>query len=239
MSALLRAISTIDNIETHTFFPDRLGPASVVVDLGANCGRFSRKIAQRYGLRAFGVEANPALYANLQAMEADSPGGRVRFFNFAISNQDAPVCLHVSGEIETSSIASSAVPDARGQTTVPGKTLATFLREIDVSRVDLLKVDIEGAEVGMFRTTSDELLRNIGQITIEFHDHHRFMSVRDFEEIRDRLFSAGFRGIKFSPNNTNWLFFRNEVAGPARTVYVRHVVRNVRGVLRRLGLRND
>jgi len=91
----------------------------------------------------------------------------------------------------------------------------------------------------MFRSTPDELLRNIGQITIEFHDHHRFMSVADFEEIRDRLFSVGFGGIKFSPNNTNWLFFRSEMSGPLRTAYVRHLVRNARGVFRRLGFRND
>jgi FkbM family methyltransferase len=240
MSSLLRTVSTIDNIETHTFFPDRLGPDSVVLDLGANCGRFSQKIARRYELRTFGVEANPALYENLKRIEADPASvGRVRFFNFAIAGTDAPVRLHVSGEIETSSIASSAVPDAQGEAVIPGKTLATFMREINVTRVDLLKVDIEGAEVAMFRSTPDDLLRNIGQITIEFHDHHGFMSVADFEEIRDRLFSVGFGGIKFSPNNTNWLFFRSEMSGPVRTAYVRHLVRNARGVFRRLGFRND
>jgi len=143
MGSLLRAVSTIDNIKTHTFFPDRLGPDSVVLDLGANCGRFSQKIARRYGLRTFGVEANPALYDNLKPMESDpANAGRIRFFNFAISGDNAPVRLHVSGEIETSSIASSAVPDAQGEAVVPGKTLATFLSEIDVKRVDLLKVDI-------------------------------------------------------------------------------------------------
>ena len=240
MGALLRAVSTIDNIETHTFFPEQLGPESIVVDFGANAGEFSRKVARRYGLRSFGVEANPELYEKLKVVEADPANrGRVKFFHYAISDKDEPVELHLSSESITSSIASSAVPGARGATVVQGRTLPTFLREINVDRVDLLKCDIEGAEVGMFRTTSDDLLRRIGQITIEFHDYHGFHTLKEFEEMRDRLFSLGFGGIKFSPNNTNWLFYRNDMAGSARRTYVRHVVRNARGVLRRLGLRND
>ena len=66
MGALLRAVSTIDNIETHTFFPETLGPGSVVLDFGANRGEFSLKIARRYGLRTYGVEANPELYEQLK-----------------------------------------------------------------------------------------------------------------------------------------------------------------------------
>lgn len=240
MGSLLRAVSTIDNIETHTFFPEQLGPESIVVDFGANQGEFSRKIAQRYGLRAFGVEANPELYEKLKVVEADpANNGRVRFFHYAISDKDDPVELHLSSESTTSSIASSGVPGARGTTIVQGRTLATFVREIGVDHVDLLKCDIEGAEVGMFRSTSDDLLRRIGQITIEFHDYHGFHTLREFEEMRNRLFGLGFAGIKFSPNNTNWLFCRKDMASPARQAYVRHVVRNARGVLRRLGFRND
>jgi FkbM family methyltransferase len=240
MGALLRAVSTIDNIETHTFFPDSLGPQSVVVDFGANQGEFSRKIAQRYGLRTFGVEANPELFEKLKRMETDPANeGRVKFFHYAISDKDEPVELHLSSESTTSSITTSAVPGARGGTMVEGRTLGTFVREIGIDQIDLLKCDIEGAEVGMFRTASDDLLRRIGQITIEFHDHHGFHSVVDFQEMRDRLYGLGFAGIKFSPNNTNWLFYQSTMAGPARRAYVRYIVRNARGVFRRMGLRND
>lgn len=232
---LLRRISSIDNIENHTFLPYPLTPDSVVVDLGANLGHFSTKIVSRYGLRCVGVEANPTLYQNLRATHDP----RLTFLNFAVGGEDAPVTFHVSGDITASSVVDFGVPDAQGTVTVPGRTLATLLRDAGLDQVDLMKVDIEGAEVAMFAAAPDDLLRRIRQITIEFHDQHGSMTHDQFRQIRDRLLGLGFRGIKFSPNNTNWLFFRSDLAGPLRTAYVRYAVRNLRGVLRRLGFRND
>ncbi|CAN5659674.1 hypothetical protein BH09PLA1_BH09PLA1_22650 [soil metagenome] len=232
---LLQRFSKIDNIENHTFFPQSLSTDSVVIDLGANLGRFSTAIARRYGLRCFGVEPNPALFEQLRPHNTD----RLQFFHFAINGSDGPIVLNVSGEITTSSVITAKVPDAKGQVEVPGKMLGTFLREQGISGVDVLKVDIEGAEVGMFDSLSDESLRKIRQITIEFHDHHGFITREQMQAIRRRLRDLGFHGIKFSPNNTNWLFFQPEVAGPLRRFYVKYIVRNIRGPMRRLGFRYD
>ncbi len=233
--SVLRRFSQIDNIENHTFFPQPLTADSTVIDLGANLGRFSRAIAARFGLRCYGVEANPNLFAQLKSYAHD----RLQFFSFAINGQDAPITLNLSSDITSSSVASAVVPDANGQVTVPGKTLSTFLAEQGLGTIDLMKVDIEGAEVALFGSMSDEMLRNVKQITIEFHDEHGFITHEQFCQLRDRLLSVGFHGIQFSPNNTNWLFFRPEIAGPVRRAYVKYIVRNIRGVMRRLGFRYD
>ena len=87
----------------------------------------------------------------------------------------------------------------------------------------------------------DEMVKRFAQITIEFHDDHRLITREQFQEIRRRLNRIGFLGIQFASNNTNWLFYQpaKVSVGPMKDFYVWHVVRNARGVLRKLGFRNN
>ena len=225
----------VDSIENHTFFPHALRAGDVVIDLGANQGEFSRGIVERYGVRCFAAEPNPNLFGRLVGNE------KTRFHQFAVTPKDGPVTLHLSEDITSSSVITGEVPLRQGDVQVPGKTLATFVEEQGIGDVGLMKVDIEGAEVGMFASTPDDLLKRFAQITIEFHDDHRLITKQEFEDIRRRLLNLGFDGIRFASNNTNWLFYQPEkvCVGPMRTLYTRHVIRNVRGVLRKLGCRNN
>jgi hypothetical protein len=62
-----------------------------------------------------------------------------------------------------------------------------------------LKVDIEGAEKELFRSTSDEFLRSVEQITIEFHDFVSGSISRDeVLKICKRLERLGFYCLPFS-----------------------------------------
>ncbi|WP_366930871.1 FkbM family methyltransferase [Microcoleus sp. bin38.metabat.b11b12b14.051] len=54
----------------------------------------------------------------------------------------------------------------QGVISVDAMTLDTFLNKHKIESIDLLKVDIEGAEEALFNSTSDATLCNIKQITI-------------------------------------------------------------------------
>jgi hypothetical protein len=73
------------------------------------------------------------------------------------------------------------------------------LKDTGISAIDLLKVDIEGTERKLFRSTSDKLLRSVKGITIELHD---FVSgsIRGDEVLQTckRLERLGFFCIPFS-----------------------------------------
>jgi len=70
----------------------------------------------------------------------------------------------------------------------------------------------------LFETTSDETLRNISQITVEFHDFvpESIIKAHTVRRIRTRLKSLGFLCMPFSHTypgallNTNLLFIRTE-----------------------------
>lgn len=144
----------------HTFFANRLSPSSVVLDIGANRGNFAREIITHWGCIVHAVEPTPALAMKLQSIEG------IHIHQMAISGVGGDVFFNID---PTNSEASCMVTESNGSSiSVVGKTLGSLLNEI--GRVELLKMDVEGAEVEILNCTPDHLLQEIPQITVEFHD---------------------------------------------------------------------
>ncbi len=126
--------------------------------------------------------------------------------NVAIGDREGPVELHVSNLREASSLyrhpPSLNAHPARGEIvetiSVRSTTLPAFLSGQNLESVDLVKVDIEGAESALFAATDDETLQAIGQITVEFHQFMDLTSGAQIAEIVERLRSLGFFGIRFA-----------------------------------------
>jgi hypothetical protein len=131
-----------------------------------------------------------------------------------------------------------AVPGAGGgigtvaQIEVRGCRFETLMAQNQVDHIDLLKVDIEGAEVDLFATTCDQTLKRIQQITIEFHDFCGLISVKDVLAIRRRLERLGFYGIPFARTNGDWLFVQPHLCGigSIRLRFAKYIVGNAMGL---------
>jgi FkbM family methyltransferase len=231
----------IVKLSGHTFVPTTLHRDSVVVDLGANTGGFSRAITERYGCTCFSVEASPVLFGALRT------GTSQRAYNYAMCDRDEPLRFHLSSNNEASSTFAQT-PGATGQVvTVPGRSLQTLLRELDLARVHLLKIDIEGSEVLMLLNTPDAVLRQIDQITVEFHNLVGLCTVEEIMKVVRKLQNAGFDAVRFDGlhagsihpdhlDHLNWLFMRRSAPGmnPLRRWYVRKPMRFVRWAIQRI-----
>lgn len=135
----------------------------VIVDAGAHIGMASLGFARRYPLATiYAVEPEPANFAllvqNVRAYRRIVP------LQAAIWNQDGEVCLgpsaaHPKGAFQV--VESS-------ETRVRAITLGTLLREMKIDMIDLLKIDIEGAEKEVFE--SCDWIEKVGTIAIELHD---------------------------------------------------------------------
>ncbi|HYE61173.1 MAG TPA: FkbM family methyltransferase [Phycisphaerales bacterium] len=229
----------------HTFLPAPIGPGSLVVDLGANTGDFSRQVRARYGCRVCAVEANPDLVPKVRAIEG------VEVIHAAAVGRRGPIEFRLSDDILASSVCDLRPGVANGRVvTVEGLTLPDILARFGLAlsptgqRLDLLKVDIEGAEVGLIMNAPDELLRSIDQITLEFHDFCGLNTADEIVQVCRRLKSLGFDGFRFGIDNTNWLFARRGLkgVGALRRWYATQLIRNVRNALHwgrgKLGLHN-
>jgi FkbM family methyltransferase len=231
-------------IRGHSVYTRPLGADSVVVDLGANHGEFSRQMSRRFGGRYYLVEGNPRLQMRLRT-ETQFP-----VLHYVVAPQDGPIRFNLARNDEGSSILAlpeRSIYDCILEQTVDvvGKRLETILDEIGEVRIDLLKVDIEGAEIEMLTTADPDRLRAIGQITVEFHDDavFGFGLRREVDIAIDRLARLGFLVLNFSrPLRTDVLFINRALhrASTLRALWWRlrhdhqnHLVRRVRSWLAR------
>ncbi|MAH83073.1 MAG: hypothetical protein CBB68_01000 [Rhodospirillaceae bacterium TMED8] len=154
-------------IQGHTFYLPALSTASVVFDLGAAGAGFAQEINRRTGCICHCAEASPVL------IETMARGRGIHHHHVAICGKDGPFKMTVGGRDKerywvkwegASGISEKDIME------VPGLTLESFYKYCTVDQVDLIKVDIEGAEFSMFDSVSDETICRAAQWTIEFHD---------------------------------------------------------------------
>lgn len=125
------------------------GPAPVLVDIGANAGLFSLMASS--GMTSgtlVAIEPQPALFARLQTnLEAMNPGLAtrlaIRLFACAAGPQEGEIVLNIPGQLGQASVRPIA---GASLLTVPVRPLASLLDEAGISRIDLLKIDVEGYE---------------------------------------------------------------------------------------------
>ena len=185
----------------HSISPDLLTADSVVLDLGANYGAFANAMASRFQCEVYAVEASPRVFAQMPT------GDFVKKFNFAICGRSGTVALNISSNHEVTSLKRLDNWEYIDTIRVEGLSLDEFLKTESIPQIDLLKVDIEGAEIEVFNSCSDAFLRSIDQITVEFHEWLGGSSKTEVTDIVSRLQTLGFFVFKLSRANFSDVLF--------------------------------
>src|SRR5215470_5236924 len=131
-------------IRSHTFYEPPLGRDSVVLDLGANRGAFAKQMSARYGGTYYLAEANPFLAESLRE-ETSFP-----VWDCAVAATEGPITFNIAENDEGSSLLplpNQSVYNCvlRQSVQVPGRRLDSLITELGSPKIDLLKMDIEGA----------------------------------------------------------------------------------------------
>jgi len=139
-----------------------------VVDLGANIGLFSLFVLDRFpSAVVHSVEASRETYEILRRNSTINGGLAWEVLWGAMWSRDGEISFNEDQQGSTGHhIDLSAT--ARRRSNVPALSLSTLLRERVKSDVDLLKVDIEGAEEAVL-CEDPALLRSVGAVTAEIH----------------------------------------------------------------------
>jgi len=140
----------------QTFYIDYLRPGMVVFDVGANIGEltllFSRFV-QPEG-KVFSFEASAATFGRLSSICDLSRRDNIEVHHVALSDREETLEIHIYPEgysgwntladrpLESYGIDIKPV----GREKVRSATIDGFCRERDIARIDLLKIDVEGAE---------------------------------------------------------------------------------------------
>jgi FkbM family methyltransferase len=146
---------------------------AVIVDLGASVGVFSVYAASTAeNVQVYAYEPMPASFALVQEnIRLNGQGGSVKAFNYAVGGETGDRELFVGG---TDFFFPTLLgPDGNGQAehiTVHCTTLEEILASNKLDRVDLLKMDIEGAEYEFLYKSPPACFEKVREIRMEYHD---------------------------------------------------------------------
>jgi FkbM family methyltransferase len=135
----------------RAFFVTALAPQSTVLDIGANIGGFGLLLAaKREDLRLLCVEADPGLAKRVsQHIAFNSMQERCQCIEAAAAPDDGLVSLYLDdvNQGRNSLVEGGEHPESvSGSISVQGLTLNSIISQYQVSKLGLLKMDIEGFE---------------------------------------------------------------------------------------------
>jgi FkbM family methyltransferase len=142
-----------------------------VIDIGANVGFFT--LFTDFKLKnpvIYSFEPIQRNFALLRNNLAELDESRIHLINKAVSNSDQEIVLrfNVDQDITTSASIFNIVEDTEGEK-VKSTTLQDLAGEYKLSRIDLLKMDCEGAEYGIFYDTPKSFFERVYCISLETH----------------------------------------------------------------------
>ncbi|MEZ6115772.1 MAG: FkbM family methyltransferase [Pirellulaceae bacterium] len=205
-----------DSIAREVFFTGRYEPQETIllqrllnagqtfVDVGANWGYFSLLAAQVVGAngKVLSCEPDPRLYSLLQSNLQRNHLRQVHALQLAISNQHGTAQLQGfeedQGNWGVSRIRVSTEPDDLPQNTFTAQTqpLDDVLDQLGIKTVDLVKLDIEGAEAlalqGMRTGLREHRYR---LLLVEFHPTLLPEFGTSAAELADQICEAGYTAL--------------------------------------------
>ena len=186
------------------------GRIRTVVDLGAHIGLTTLFLLESLpDARIVCVEAAPdnarLLRSNLSAF-----GDRTQVVEAAIAAESGVAMFDRTGWSWGRSVHTAAADGVL----VSCATIEDIVRRADIETIDLLKVDIEGAEADLFERDATWLNR-VGAIVIELH--HPYSLPRFARRVED----AGFKVVDPQEGRGNRMIMATRIR---RTPYVKHLL---------------
>ena len=150
------------------FYQPKAG--DVVIDIGAGIGEEAIVFAKMTGNsgHVYSIEANPEISKILKRVIDKNELAQVTVSNIAINVTNEPVMIHANDDFIKGSIAQNGAKDNQAFE-VTGQRFDSYLKEHNIDKIDLLKVNIEGAERFVIETMGDTL-RKIKHVAIACHD---------------------------------------------------------------------
>ena len=178
-----------------------LRPGMTFVDVGANWGYFTLIGAHLVGRRGrvVSVEADPAACCALRANCARNELDWVTVIEMAASDRPGTMSFQQYDAKATESgnyglAATTTVVEHGRRLDVAGRALDDALDELNLDRVDLLKMDIEGGEGRALTGIGRRLVAHrVNQILLEVHPSHLRDQGSSAEQVVNELRGYGYK----------------------------------------------
>lgn len=186
-----------------------LNTESVVYSFGVGEDvSFDIDLIETFGLTVHAFDPTPKA---IQWVKAQNLPGSFRLYEYGLATFDGQTSFHPPDNPEHVSHTILEKKAVRGRIlSVPVKCLRTIMQEIGHKHVDVLKMDIEGAEYQVIDDICQSSIRPT-QILVEFHHRFPMVSVEATKKAIASLRSSGYRLYSLSASGQEFSFIYQEV----------------------------
>ena len=165
----------------------KIKPGSVVIDVGANIGIFSLYAARSGAKRIYAFEPNRESFEVLvQNIKANDLENIIIPFNVAVGSNDGEKVLIPKYSSPYNKTVSNTINEDNYDV-VETISLPTFIDKRNISKIDFLKMDCEGAEYPIIYSMTSTNFRIIKTFRLESHFSHEKENLIKF------FYKHGFR----------------------------------------------
>ncbi len=198
--------------ESWAILQEHIGKGATVVDIGAHIGYYSLKAAPVAGPagHVIAIEPNPETIQKLRGNIQASGARTITVEPVACSDTESTLELFAaprSNTGETSLSRTNASQDSQGVTSykVRARPLDEILKQAGVSRVDAVKIDVEGAEYLVLKGATETLDRYHPALLIEIVEHQLQAMGTSSEQVKELLRSHGYTARRTVQNNIEFV----------------------------------
>ena len=183
----------------------RLNSESIVYSVGVGSNiDFDLALIEEIGLDVYAFDPTPR---SIEWVKKQSLPEKFKFLPLGLGSNDGEMeFFPPSRESSTHFSPVDRYSDKNVQTIkAPVKTLKSICKELNHRVVDLLKMDIEGAEYEVIDTLQQQDIA-INQILIEFHHMYKGISLKDTLQAIDKLRELNFELFNISQRTYEFSF---------------------------------
>jgi FkbM family methyltransferase len=187
----------------QAFFRLYLRPGDTFIDGGAHFGLFSVLAWRATGgqARVIAVEPNPRTVPLLRANLGRRKAGDFAIEESALFSEEGPRRFYPQGESRSSYSGLQPLPDGGDGIEVACTTLDALRRKHRLDRVELVKIDLEGAEIDALRGAREGIAAAaFPVIMVEFTELNMQRFGRRTADLFQELESLGYQVCRFEEN---------------------------------------
>lgn len=139
-----------------------LDSSSIVVDVGGFEGEFAEDLFNRFKCNIIIIEPIPDFYNSICVLFKDN--SKIKVKPYALSDSTGTIDFFMNAN------ASSQHNKTGNKLTVKKVSTSDFIEELKLNRIDLLKLNVEGAEYEILDDLiKNQFINNINYLQIQFH----------------------------------------------------------------------
>ena len=180
-----------------------LNPYSIVYSFGVGEDiTFDLSLIEAFGVNVYTFDPTPL---SIEFLNRQRLPKKFHFKGIGISNKDEKVKFFLSSDSRDISGSIYSSGQKKDWIEVQMKKLSTIMKENSHSKIDLLKMDVEGSEYDVLENMLNEKIFP-KQILVEFHHRFAQIGINKTKAIISKLNKAGYKIAKVSESKLEYTF---------------------------------